>query len=116
MFLLFDAVVIGGGVVGSIRDILILERDSSLGGIIQQCIHNGFCLHRFKEELTGPEYAWRYEQKEREYGIECLLDTMVRMLSMHTEMVKRDINHPSIIFWGFHNEIVTDEQWAYELS
>ena len=67
-----DLVIIGGGPAGmsaavaayenGVRDILILERDESLGGILQQCIHNGFGLHKFKEELTGPEYAWRYEQ------------------------------------------------------
>ena len=67
-----DLVIIGGGPAGmsaavaaydaGIRDIVILERDKSLGGILRQCIHNGFGLHRFKEELTGPEYAYRYEQ------------------------------------------------------
>ena len=86
-----DLVIIGGGPAGmsaavaayesGIKDILILERDSSLGGILQQCIHNGFGLHRFKEELTGPEYAWKYEQKVREYGIECRLNTMVLDIS-----------------------------------
>jgi NADPH-dependent 2,4-dienoyl-CoA reductase/sulfur reductase-like enzyme len=65
-----DIVIIGGGPAGlaaaiaarkaGIQDILILERDSSLGGILNQCIHNGFGLHTFKEELTGPEYAARY--------------------------------------------------------
>ena len=65
-----DLVIIGGGPAGmsaavaaydaGLRDILILERDTSLGGILRQCIHNGFGLHRFKEELTGPEYAYRY--------------------------------------------------------
>ena len=74
-----DLVIIGGGPAGmsaavaayenGVRDILILERDEHLGGILQQCIHNGFGLHKFKEELTGPEYAWRYEQKIRELGI-----------------------------------------------
>ena len=59
------------------RDILILERDAALGGILQQCIHNGFGLHRFGEELSGPEYAWRYEKKVREMGIEFKLNTMV---------------------------------------
>lgn len=64
-----DIVIIGGGPAGmaaavsaykaGMRDILILERDRHLGGILQQCIHNGFGLHRFGEELTGPEYAWR---------------------------------------------------------
>lgn len=82
-----ELVIIGGGPAGmsaaiaayenGIKDILILERDSSLGGILQQCIHNGFGLHRFGEELTGPEYAWRYEKQIRELGIECRLNTMV---------------------------------------
>lgn len=82
-----ELVIIGGGPAGmsaavaafesGIRDILILERDSALGGILRQCIHNGFGLHRFGEELTGPEYAWRYEQKVVELGIEYKLDTMV---------------------------------------
>lgn len=82
-----DLVIIGGGPAGmsaavaacqsGIADILILERDEHLGGILQQCIHNGFGLHRFGEELTGPEYAWRYEKMVRELGIEAMLNTMV---------------------------------------
>lgn len=82
-----DLVIIGGGPAGmsaavsayesGIKDILILERDSHLGGILQQCIHNGFGLHKFGEELTGPEYAARYEQKIKQYGIEYKLNTMV---------------------------------------
>lgn len=82
-----DLVIIGGGPAGmaaavaayeaGLRDILILERDASLGGILCQCIHNGFGLHRFGEELTGPEYAYRYEEKVREYGIPFMLDTTV---------------------------------------
>lgn len=82
-----DLVIIGGGPAGmsaavaayesGIRDILILERDENLGGILQQCIHNGFGLHNFGEELTGPEYAWRYEAKIRELGISFKLNTMV---------------------------------------
>ncbi len=82
-----DLVIIGGGPAGmsaalaayecGIRDILILERDDSLGGILQQCIHNGFGLHKFGEELTGPEYAWKYEKKIQEKGIEYKLGTMV---------------------------------------
>ena len=65
-----DLVIIGGGPAGmaaavsayenGTTDILILERDKELGGILNQCIHNGFGLHTFKEELTGPEYAARY--------------------------------------------------------
>ena len=80
-------VIIGGGPAGMAaavaaydkgeRDILILERDVALGGILRQCIHNGFGLHRFGEELTGPEYAHRYEVMVRERGIEFMTDTMV---------------------------------------
>lgn len=82
-----DLVIIGGGPAGmsaavaaydsGVRDLIILERDAHLGGILQQCIHNGFGLHRFGEELTGPEYAWRYEQMVRERNIPSLLNTMV---------------------------------------
>ena len=80
-------VIIGGGPAGmaaavsaydcGIRDMIILERDDHLGGILTQCIHNGFGLHRFGEELTGPEYAWRYEEMVRERGIEVMTNTMV---------------------------------------
>ena len=82
-----DLVIIGGGPAGmaaavsayeaGVRDILILERDNALGGILRQCIHNGFGLHRFGEELTGPEYAARYEEQVKELGIPYMLDTMV---------------------------------------
>lgn len=82
-----ELVIIGGGPAGmsaavaayeaGVRDILVIERDEKLGGILQQCIHNGFGLHKFGEELTGPEYAWRYEKKVKELGIECKLNTMV---------------------------------------
>ncbi len=82
-----ELVIIGGGPAGmsaavaaydaGVRDILILERDDALGGILRQCIHNGFGLHRFGEELTGPEYAYRYEQMVHERGIEYKLNTMV---------------------------------------
>ena len=82
-----DLVIIGGGPAGmsaavaayecGIRDMVILERDENLGGILQQCIHNGFGLHKFGEELTGPEYAWKYEQKVRELKIPVKLNTMV---------------------------------------
>ncbi|MBQ8432542.1 MAG: FAD-dependent oxidoreductase [Clostridia bacterium] len=86
-----DLVIIGGGPAGmsaalaayeqGVTNLLILERDSRLGGILRQCIHNGFGLHRFGEELTGPEYAWRYEEKVLEKKIPYLLDTMVLDIS-----------------------------------
>ena len=84
-------IIIGGGPAGmsaavaayeaGIRDLLIIERDAHLGGILQQCIHNGFGLHQFGEELTGPEYAYRYVEKVREYQIPYLLETMVLSIS-----------------------------------
>ncbi|MBQ3134125.1 MAG: FAD-dependent oxidoreductase [Clostridia bacterium] len=82
-----ELVIIGGGPAGmsaaiaayesGVTDILIMERDARLGGILQQCIHNGFGLHRFGEELTGPEYAWRYEERVQALGIEVKCNTMV---------------------------------------
>ena len=82
-----DLVIIGGGPAGlaaaiearrhGVEDLLILERDSELGGILNQCIHNGFGLHTFQEELTGPEYAARYIAQARALGIPYKLDTMV---------------------------------------
>lgn len=86
-----DLAIIGGGSAGmaaacgayenGIRDILILERDKELGGILLQCIHNGFGLHYFKEELSGPEYAERWAEKIEEYEIPYCLDTMVLDIS-----------------------------------
>ncbi|MBR2344064.1 MAG: FAD-dependent oxidoreductase [Clostridia bacterium] len=86
-----ELVIIGGGPAGmaaavaaydaGLRDILILEREGALGGILRQCIHNGFGLHRFGEELTGPEYAARYEDMVREREIPFMLNTMVIELS-----------------------------------
>ena len=86
-----ELVIIGGGPAGlaaadaayaeGVRDILILERDSILGGILNQCIHNGFGLHSFGEELTGPEYAQKYIDKVVEKEIEYKVDTMVLSVS-----------------------------------
>ncbi len=83
-------VIIGGGPAGMAaavaaydrgeRDILVLERDDSVGGILRQCIHNGFGLHRFGEELTGPEYADRYQKEVEKREIRCLTNTTVLSL------------------------------------
>ena len=87
----YDIVIIGGGPAGlaaaasakrnGIDSILVLERDRELGGILNQCIHNGFGLHTFKEELTGPEYARRFIDQVLELGIEYKLNTMVMDIS-----------------------------------
>ena len=101
-----DLVIIGGGPAGmaaavaayeaGVRDILILERDNALGGILRQCIHNGFGLHRFGEELTGPEYAYRYEKMVHELEISYMLDTMV--IEVSSDRVVTAMNSESGIF------------------
>lgn len=91
-----DIVIIGGGPAGlaaavaarkeGIKDILILERDGVLGGILNQCIHNGFGLHTFKEELTGPEYAARFIDMVEAENIPYLLNTMVLDINKDKEV------------------------------
>ena len=82
-----DIVIIGGGPAGlaaaisaresGVEDVLIVEREPELGGILNQCIHNGFGLHTFKEELTGPEYAARFIEKAEQLQIPHWLSTTV---------------------------------------
>jgi NADPH-dependent 2,4-dienoyl-CoA reductase/sulfur reductase-like enzyme len=92
-----DAIIIGGGPAGlaaaaelykkGIHDILILEREPSLGGILRQCIHDGFGLTRFKETLSGPEYAQRFIDKINAYHIPYLTDTMVLNIKAGTKKI-----------------------------
>ena len=92
----YDLVIIGGGSAGlaaavsaydeGIRSILVLEKDKYLGGILLQCIHNGFGLHEFKEELAGPEYAQRFIDMVNERHIECRVNSMVLKITKDKEV------------------------------
>ncbi len=101
MFEKADIAIVGGGPAGlaaaaaacmegiEAEKILIIERGGELGGILNQCIHNGFGLHTFKEELTGPEYAARYIEQVEEMGIPCLLNTIVTDIRADADGKKR---------------------------
>ena len=94
---LCDVAIIGGGPAGlaaavaakeeGAKKVLILERDNALGGILQQCIHPGFGLTRFGEELTGPEYYGRFVEKAKELGVEYMLGSMVLQVNHETNEV-----------------------------
>ncbi len=102
-----DLVIIGGGPAGlsaaisaykeGLRDILILERNDSLGGILNQCIHNGFGLHIFKEELTGPEYSSKLIDEVFQYNIPVALNTMVTNITQNKEITTLSKNGVEVI-------------------
>lgn len=112
----YDVIIIGGGPAGlaaaiSAYDrfkaegieqpsVLILERDKVLGGILNQCIHNGFGLHTFKEELTGPEYAGRFIDQVKERGIEYKLNTMVMSISKDREVTAMNRENGMFVLKG----------------
>lgn len=101
-----DLVILGGGPAGlaaaiaahkaGVQDLLILERDRELGGILNQCIHSGFGLHTFREELTGPEYAARFAEEAIRIGIPYKLNTMV--LDLSADRVVTAVNRTDGLF------------------
>lgn len=94
--MIYDLIVVGGGPAGlaaavsakneGLENVLVIERDSEAGGILNQCIHNGFGLHYFGEELTGPEYAGRFIKKAEEAGVEISTDSMVLDITKDKEV------------------------------
>ena len=103
----YDLIIIGGGPAGlaaavsafnsGVKNILILERDGELGGILNQCIHNGFGLHTFREELTGPEYADRFIRQVKERNIPFWLNTMVLDISAQEPEASADEKNPASV-------------------
>ena len=110
----YEIIIIGGGPAGlaaavaaydsGIKSVLVLERDHELGGILNQCIHNGFGLHTFREELTGPEYASRYIEEVKKRNIEFRLDTMV--LEIHRDKTIQAVNKTDGLFELQANAII----------
>lgn len=99
----YDIIIVGGGPAGlaaavaaydgGVQDVLVLEREARTGGILNQCIHNGFGLTRFKESMTGPEYAARFEREVQARGIEVLLQTTVLSLTKEREITAVSPRH-----------------------